>query len=67
MHLKSYRIDGRLLRTGAAKLSASSLTRQDNDLIVIESTAARTVSVARLGSIPDRHRASVRPPGKSSA
>ena len=27
MHLKSYRIDGRLLRTGAANLSASGLKR----------------------------------------
>src|SRR5262249_57019020 len=37
MHLKSYEIDGRLLRTGAANFSASGLKRQDNDLIVIES------------------------------
>ena len=40
MHLKSYQIDGRLLRTGAANFSASGLKRQDNDLIVIESAAA---------------------------
>ncbi len=40
MHLKSYEIDGRLLRTGAANFSASGLKRQDNDLIVIESTDA---------------------------
>ena len=40
MHLKSYQIDGRLLRTGAANFSASGLKRQDNDLIVIESTEA---------------------------
>jgi phosphatidylserine/phosphatidylglycerophosphate/cardiolipin synthase-like enzyme len=40
MHLKSYQIDGRLLRTGAANFSASGLKRQDNDLIVIESPAA---------------------------
>jgi phosphatidylserine/phosphatidylglycerophosphate/cardiolipin synthase-like enzyme len=37
MHLKSYQIDGKLLRTGAANFSASGLKRQDNDLIVIES------------------------------
>ena len=37
MHLKSYQIDGRILRTGAANFSASGLKRQDNDLIVIES------------------------------
>jgi phosphatidylserine/phosphatidylglycerophosphate/cardiolipin synthase-like enzyme len=40
MHLKSYDVDGRLLRTGAANFSASGLKRQDNDLIVIESPGA---------------------------
>jgi phosphatidylserine/phosphatidylglycerophosphate/cardiolipin synthase-like enzyme len=40
MYLKSYQIDGRLLRTGAANFSASGLKRQDNDLIVIESNEA---------------------------
>jgi phosphatidylserine/phosphatidylglycerophosphate/cardiolipin synthase-like enzyme len=40
MHLKSYQIDGRLLRTGAANFSASGLKRQDNDLIIIESSEA---------------------------
>lgn len=40
MHLKSYEIDGRLLRTGAANFSASGLKRQDNDLVVIESAGA---------------------------
>ncbi len=40
MHLKSYEIDGRMLRTGAANFSASGLKRQDNDLIVIESAEA---------------------------
>jgi phosphatidylserine/phosphatidylglycerophosphate/cardiolipin synthase-like enzyme len=40
MHLKSYQIDGRLLRTGAANFSASGLKRQDNDLVVIESADA---------------------------
>ena len=40
MYLKSYQIDGTLLRTGAANFSASGLKRQDNDLIVIESAAA---------------------------
>ena len=38
--LKSYQIDGKLLRTGAANFSASGLKRQDNDLIVIESAGA---------------------------
>jgi phosphatidylserine/phosphatidylglycerophosphate/cardiolipin synthase-like enzyme len=40
MHLKSYQIDGRLLRTGAANFSASGLKRQDNDLVVIETAGA---------------------------
>jgi hypothetical protein len=35
MHLKSYQIDGRLLRTGAANVSTSGLKRRDNDLNVI--------------------------------
>ena len=40
MHLKSYQIDGRMLRTSAANFSASGLKRQDNDLIVIETAQA---------------------------
>jgi len=40
MHLKSYQIDGRILRAGAANLSASGLKQQDNDLIVVESAEA---------------------------
>ncbi len=40
MHLKSYQIDGRWLRTGAANFSASALKRQDNDLLVLDSQAA---------------------------
>ena len=40
MFLKSYQIDGRLLRTGAANFSASGLKRQDNDLVVVESAEA---------------------------
>ena len=33
MHLKSYAIDGRLLRTGSANWSPTGLKRQDNDLL----------------------------------
>ena len=47
MHLKSYQIDGKLLRTGAANFSASGLKRQDNDLIVIESAEAAAASFKR--------------------
>jgi phosphatidylserine/phosphatidylglycerophosphate/cardiolipin synthase-like enzyme len=42
MHLKSYQVDGRLLRTGAANFSASGLKRQDNDLVIIDSAVAAT-------------------------
>jgi phosphatidylserine/phosphatidylglycerophosphate/cardiolipin synthase-like enzyme len=40
MHLKSYQIDGRLLRTGSANFSASGEKQQDNDLIILESQEA---------------------------
>ncbi len=33
MHLKSYAIDGRLLRTGSANWSPTGLKRQDNDAL----------------------------------
>ncbi len=32
MHLKSYAVDGRLLRTGSANWSPTGLKRQDNDV-----------------------------------
>jgi phosphatidylserine/phosphatidylglycerophosphate/cardiolipin synthase-like enzyme len=35
MHLKSYAIDGRTLRTGSANLSASGLKQQDNDVVIV--------------------------------
>jgi phosphatidylserine/phosphatidylglycerophosphate/cardiolipin synthase-like enzyme len=40
MHLKSYQIDGRVLRTGAANFSPVGLKREDNDLVVIENAEA---------------------------
>jgi len=40
MHLKSYQVDGRVLRSGSANFSVSGAEYQDNDLIVIESPAA---------------------------
>src|ERR1700730_11749751 len=42
MHLKSYQIDGPMLRTGAANFCAFGLKRKDNDLVVIESAEAAT-------------------------
>jgi len=35
MHMKSYCIDGKTLRSGAANFSASGEKRQDNDLVVL--------------------------------
>jgi phosphatidylserine/phosphatidylglycerophosphate/cardiolipin synthase-like enzyme len=40
MHLKSYQVDGRTLRTGSANFSVSGESFQDNDLIVIDSPQA---------------------------
>ena len=40
MYLKSYQIDGRVLRTGATSFSASGLKRQNNGLVVVESAEA---------------------------
>ena len=51
MHLKSYQIDGRWLRTGAANFSASGLKRQDNDLLIIESGVAATAFARRFDAI----------------
>jgi phosphatidylserine/phosphatidylglycerophosphate/cardiolipin synthase-like enzyme len=52
MHLKSYAIDGQLLRTGAANFSASGLKRQDNDLVVIQSSATAAAIRDHLGQGP---------------
>lgn len=40
MHLKSYQVDGRVLRSGSANFSVSGEIYQDNDLVVIESPQA---------------------------
>jgi phosphatidylserine/phosphatidylglycerophosphate/cardiolipin synthase-like enzyme len=47
MHLKSYQIDGRVLRTGAANFSAAGLKCQDNDLVVIESAGPAAAFILR--------------------
>jgi hypothetical protein len=70
MHLKSYQIDGRMLRTDAANFSASGLKRQDNDLIVIESAEAAAAfqtrnesgafTFARCRMAPASHQLSVK-------
>ncbi len=40
MHLKSYAVDGALLRAGAANFSASGLKRQNNDLLLVRDAPA---------------------------
>ncbi|MBY6244083.1 phospholipase D-like domain-containing protein [Methylosinus sp. Sm6] len=40
MHLKSYTVDGRLLRTGAGNFTHGGLKRQDNDLVVVDCASA---------------------------
>jgi phosphatidylserine/phosphatidylglycerophosphate/cardiolipin synthase-like enzyme len=40
MYLKSYQIDGHLLRAGAANFSASGLKREDDDPIVVDNASA---------------------------
>lgn len=59
MHLKSYQVDGRYLRTGSANFSVSGETYQDNDLIVIEGAPAVESfekAFERLWTRPDNSR-----------
>ncbi len=48
MHLKSYAIDGEILRTGSANFSPSGLKQQDNDLVVIRDAEQAQAFRARL-------------------
>jgi len=55
MHLKSYCVDGQILRTGAANFSASGEKRQDNDIVIVRSPAACAgfeANFARLWATP---------------
>jgi phosphatidylserine/phosphatidylglycerophosphate/cardiolipin synthase-like enzyme len=40
MHIKAYAVDGRWLRTGSTNFSWAGETRQDNDIVVIDSLKA---------------------------
>ena len=40
MHLKSYEVDGQILRSGSANFSPSALKRQDNDLVLTRDAAS---------------------------
>jgi hypothetical protein len=55
MHLKSYQMDGRLLRTGVANFSASGLKRQDNDLIAISARRSAKCSWPRCAAFSACH------------
>ncbi|WP_442754253.1 phospholipase D-like domain-containing protein [Methylocystis sp. JAN1] len=48
MHLKSYSVDGRVLRSGSANLSASGLKQQDNDLIILREPPTARAFEARF-------------------
>jgi phosphatidylserine/phosphatidylglycerophosphate/cardiolipin synthase-like enzyme len=54
MHLKSYLVDGRTLRTGSANFTASGLKQQDNDLLVIHDAGAVASFAASFERIWDR-------------
>ncbi len=59
MHLKSYQVDGRLLRSGSANFSVSGEVHQDNDLIVVQSPQAAARfrdAFERLWSRPDNQK-----------
>ncbi len=63
MHLKSYQVDGRTLRTGSANFSVSGEAWQDNDLVVIESPQAAAhfrETFERLWARPDNQRVGYR-------
>lgn len=63
MHLKSYQVDGRVLRSGSTNFSVSGEIYQDNDLIVIESPQAAArfrEAFERLWSRPDNQRIGLR-------
>jgi phosphatidylserine/phosphatidylglycerophosphate/cardiolipin synthase-like enzyme len=59
MHLKSYQVDGRTLRTGSTNFSTSGAVYQDNDVIVINSPQAAArfrEKFERLWARPDNLR-----------
>lgn len=59
MHLKSYAVDGRTLRSGSANFSASALKHQDNDLVLSRDAASVRrfeLDFNQLWSRPDNER-----------
>lgn len=72
MHLKSYAIDDRMLRSGSANLSASGLKKQDNDLMVLRDRKAVSAFRSRFdliwgAAIPWTGKANVPPPRSACA
>ena len=53
MHLKSYVVDGSVLRAGAANFSASGLKHQDNDLILMRDPIAIAIFSAKFSEMWD--------------
>jgi phosphatidylserine/phosphatidylglycerophosphate/cardiolipin synthase-like enzyme len=51
LHLKSYALDGHVLRSGSANLTASGLKQQDNDIVVIREPTAVQSFEARFERI----------------
>ncbi len=64
MHLKSYVVDGSLLRTGSANWSPTGLKRQDNDLRYDTDPALVTLFETRFAEMWDRPRNLVPSPGR---
>jgi phosphatidylserine/phosphatidylglycerophosphate/cardiolipin synthase-like enzyme len=59
MHLKSYAVDGRTLRSGSANFSASALKHQDNDLVLTRDAATVRrfeMDFSQMWSRPDNER-----------
>ena len=59
MHLKAFQIDGRILRTGSTNFSYAGERRQDNDIVVIESSRAAATFLTAFEALwarPDNER-----------
>ncbi len=55
MHIKAYAVDGRWLRTGSTNFSWSGETRQDNDIVVIDSPDAAADFTRQFEKLWSRH------------
>ena len=54
MHIKSYEVDGRWLRSGSANFSFSGEAKQDNDIVVFESAEFADAYIRRFDDIWSR-------------